>query len=276
MFYVGVDVPMQRYPVANWVLIGVTVIATLFAWGSESKALDEARQLAATLDNAKGLTPEQEAELETKINKVVERVLGGALQPRHFRLPQLITHAFIHGDFWHLLGNMIFLFAFGNAINAKLGHWQFLVCYFFFAAFAGFGWIILGDGMPMVGASGAIMGIAGMFFVLYPFNELAIHSPDTYFWSGDAWRMPSWVFVLIYMVLDLLGTLQKGAGIAYAAYLAGEIGGMTLAFGLVKTGWVASDRGEQNLLEAWGWVEEAPPPRKRRRKPKPPPPIVEI
>jgi membrane associated rhomboid family serine protease len=128
----------------------------------------------------------------------------------------------------------------------------------------------------MVGASGAIMGLAGMFFVLYPFNELAIHSPDTYIWSGDAWRMPSWVFVLLYMILDLFGTLQKGGGIAYAAHLAGEITGVALAIGLVQLGWVTSDRGEQNLPEAWGWVKEKPAPRRKRRKPKPPPPRVEI
>ncbi len=275
MFYVGVDVPMQRYPVANWVLIAVTVIASLFAWGNQSRAIDEL-DLAVTVDTAKELTPEKQAELVTKFQKALESGLSGALQPRSFRLMQLFTHAFVHGDFWHLLGNMIFLFAFGNAINAKIGHWQFLLCYLFFAAFAGLGWMILGNGMPMVGASGAIMGIAGMFFVLYPFNELAIHSPDTYIWSGDAWRMPSWIFVLIYMILDLWGTLQKGAGIAYAAHLAGEIGGAALAIGLVTAGWVTSDRGEQNLPETWGWVKEQPAPRRRRKKPKQLPPRVGI
>lgn len=277
MFYVGVDVPMQRYPIANWVLIGITVVASLFAWGHESRAIEDAKNLAALLENDIKLPQERITELETQFEKAMDSALSGALQPKKFRITQLITHAFMHGDFWHLLGNMIFLFAFGNAINAKLGHWQFLVCYLFFAVFAGLGWMLLGKGMPMIGASGAIMGVAGMFFVLYPFNELAIHSPDTYLWSGDAWRMPSWVFVLIYMCLDLWGTLRNGAGIAYAAHLAGEIGGMALAIGLIQMRWVESDRGEKNLPEAWGWVAEPEPIRRRRRKPrKPPPPPVEI
>ena len=276
MFYVGVDVPMQRYPIANWALIGVTVLATLIAWGAQSKAIQEVELVAVDMDDAQNVSPEKKAELAAKINTAVDRILMGALKPKNFRLPQLITHAFVHGDFWHLLGNMIFLFAFGNAIDAKLGHWQFLLCYFFFAAFAGLGWLLLGNGIPMVGASGAIMGIAGVFFVLYPFNELAVHTPYSYLWTGDAWRLPSWVFVFIYMVLDLLGMMQTGTGIAYAAHVAGEIGGVALGFALVKSGWVTSDRGEQNLLESWGWVEEKPQPVRRRRKRKPPPPPVEI
>lgn len=276
MFYVGVDVPMQRYPVTNWALMGMTVIASLFAWGHQSRVIEDADHLATTLDVNDKSPDDRIAELQTRIEKMKDSYLAGALQPRKFRFPQLVTHAFVHGDFWHLLGNMIFLFAFGNAINAKLGHWQFLVCYLFFAAFAGLGWMLLGNGMPMVGASGAIMGIAGMFFVLYPFNELAIHSPDTYIWTGDAWRMPSWVFVLMYMILDLIGMMQKGTGIAYAAHVAGELAGVALAIGLIQMQWVASDRGEKNLPEAWGWVEEPQPVPRRRRKRKPPPPPVEI
>src|SRR5262249_26212016 len=163
--------------------IGATIFFTVVAWAKGATHLDleeVARKLNITEDQD-DLTPEQHEKL---IKLVKEHYLVGALDPKNFRPQNLITHAFVHGGFLHLLGKLIFLFAFGNAINAKLGHVVYLACYFFFAILAGLGWMLLGNGVPVVGASGAIMGIAGMFFVLYPFNELAIHSPDTYMWTG--------------------------------------------------------------------------------------------
>ena len=75
----------------------------------------------------------------------------------------------------HLLGNLLFLFTFGNAVNAKLGHLPFLALYFGSGAFAGLAWLLLGSRVPVLGASGAIMGITGAFLVLYPLNEISYY-----------------------------------------------------------------------------------------------------
>jgi hypothetical protein len=94
-------------------------------------------------------------------------------------------------------------------------------------------------------------------------------------YSGDAWRFPSWVFILFYMVLDLLGTVadrnSSGGGVAYVCHLAGECTGIGIGCALAASRWVTSDRGEQNLLEAMGFVEAPKPRRRKKRRPRIPP-----
>jgi membrane associated rhomboid family serine protease len=280
MIYVGLDVPMQRWPFANWALIAFTVVTTFVGWADQAGDFAAARRLAVELgrESSPAKARDQVAELDAKINQLLRPRFAGALDPAAFRPTQLVTHAFVHGNILHLLGNMLFLFAFGNAINAKLGHLQFLGLYLLIAVVSGLGWLLLGNGRPMVGASGAIMGLAGMLLVLYPLNELAIHTPNSYLSGGDAWRMPAWVFVAAYMALDLFGTLHRGAGIAYATHLAGEVTGFALALTLVCVGWITSDRGERNLAEIWGWTgDEADEPRARPpRRPTKPRPRAEL
>ncbi len=93
-----VDVPMERIPFTNWILIALTVFV------SGLILLDRAMD-----DDHFFPLPE-------------ERAYVGALNPKDFNPLQLISHLFVHGNIFHLVGNMIFLFVFGNAVNAKLGH----------------------------------------------------------------------------------------------------------------------------------------------------------
>ena len=89
-------------------------------------------------------------------------------QPGNFKISQLVGSLFLHAGWMHLLGNMFFLWLFGNAVNAKLGHWQFLALYFLAGIFAGGIYLIFGPAIPVLGASGAIMGVMGAFFMLLP------------------------------------------------------------------------------------------------------------
>jgi membrane associated rhomboid family serine protease len=204
-----------------------------------------------------------------------------ALHPdwEHFHFYQLITYQFVHADFWHLLGNMLFLFCFGNAVNAKLGHALFLGLYLLLGAFAGLAYAVVSKDVPLIGASGAISGTTGVFLVLYPLNEIAVWTFRSWLYTGDAWRFPSWVFILFYMAWDFIGTLKLFGenGIAYACHLGGEVLGVMIAIGLVMARVVRSDRHEQSLPELWGWVPaEEPRRRKRRRRPPPPPERIDI
>ena len=95
------------------------------------------------------------------------------LDPRLAPIPPtltLFTSAFLHGDWWHLLGNMLFLWVFGDNIEDSMGHWKFLLFYFICAAAAA---LIQGIAEPqaqepMVGASGAVAGVLGAYIVLHP------------------------------------------------------------------------------------------------------------
>jgi membrane associated rhomboid family serine protease len=274
MLYMQVDVPMERLPISNWLLIGVTVLASVRLFLADSHAGSRGRpdidfdpQVIRQLDNSR-LTDEQRQDILKRAIRIGEPVpsLKFALNtgPGGFQPWQLVTYLFVHADFWHLFGNMLFLFCFGNAVNAKLGHLPFLALYLLCGVFAGVGWLAFGSEGPLVGASGAISGVTGAFLVLYPLNRIAVWDMFWMWITGDALHFPSWVFIVFYMAMDLVGTLTAwGGSVAYVCHLAGESLGIAVAAALVRAGQVTSDRGERNLLEIWGIVEDKG--RRRRR-----------
>lgn len=232
----SVDVPMIRYPFANWALMAAILVVSVGDWIVEGDA------------GERHVTPL-------------------ALQPRAFALVQLVTHLFAHGDIMHLVGNLLFLFVFGNAIDAKLGHLWFLLCFLLFGILAGLVWLILGNGMPAVGASGAIMGLMGMFLVLYPRNDVTIF---VYTWwnVGDwVWHIPSWIVITLYLIEDLLMTyLDANGAIAYVAHLGGAAAGIVLTAALLALGWIKSAFYEENLLQMLGYMEKTPRHGKKKRR----------
>ncbi|MHC4402869.1 MAG: rhomboid family intramembrane serine protease, partial [Planctomycetota bacterium] len=141
LFPFNVDVPMERVPIANWIVIGLTCLVSVALLMADPRHLPDFAILK-----------------------------GGA----EFSSLQLFGHLLTHGGTFHLFANMIFLFCFGNAVNAKLGHATFLVFYFGVGALSGGAWLVFGSGEPLVGASGAIMGVVGVFFVLYPRNDVSV------------------------------------------------------------------------------------------------------
>ena len=82
----------------------------------------------------------------------------------------LITYAFLHADFWHLAGNMIFLWVLADNVEDALGHVRFLVFYLLCAAGAGYAFVLSSPAMtgPVIGASGAIAGTIGAYLILHP------------------------------------------------------------------------------------------------------------
>ncbi|HTK77036.1 MAG TPA: rhomboid family intramembrane serine protease [Gemmataceae bacterium] len=281
MLYMQVDVPMQRLPVSNWLLIGVTVLASVRLFLADGHAGSRGRpdidfdpQVIRQLENSR-LTNDQRQEILKRAIRVGEPVpsFQYALNtdPGDFRPWQLVTYLFVHADVWHLFGNMLFLFCFGNAVNAKLGHLPFVGLYLLCGVFAGVGWLAFGSEGPLVGASGAISGITGVFLVLYPLNRIAIWDMFWMWITGDALHFPSWVFIVFYMAMDFVGTLTAwGGSVAYVCHLAGETLGIAIAFALVRAGLISSGRGERNLLEIWGIVEDKGRRRRRARFDLPP------
>lgn len=281
MLYMQVDVPMERLPVSNWLLIAVTVLASVRLFLADGHAGSRGRPdidfdplVIRQLENSR-LTNDQRQEILKRAIRIGEPVpsLKYALNtdPGDFRPWQLVTYLFVHADVWHLFGNMLFLFCFGNAVNAKLGHLPFLGLYLLCGVFAGVGWLAFGSEGPLVGASGAISGITGVFLVLYPLNRIAIWDMFWMWITGDALHFPSWVFIVFYMAMDFIGTLTAwGGSVAYVCHLAGETLGIAIAFALVRAGQIRSGRGERNLLELWGIVEDKGRRRRRARFALPP------
>jgi membrane associated rhomboid family serine protease len=142
---------------------------------------------------------------------------------------------FLHGGWLHLLGNMLFLYVFGNNIEDRLGRLKFLVFYLFcgYAATYGFALFQASSTQPLVGASGAIAGVLGAYLVLYP--RAKIWSLLTFFFFFPV-RLPAWLvlgswFVLQYAYFQGAG-VAAGSGVAYGAHVVGFVIGAALVWGL--------------------------------------------
>lgn len=248
-----VDVPMQRWPIANWVLIALTCLISFAMFGPLGEWADSASPIA-------NLPPKLVQELHIE-GLTIERsyppiVDSFLLQPQNFHVAQLLGNLFIHANFLHLAGNMLFLFVFGNAINAKLGHLRFIALYMAVGVVESIVWVLTQPHSPCLGASGAIMGIIGAFLILYPLNNVSVAYCFTLFYRGAFEISAMWV-IAVYLAFDVWGVFTGHGAVAYLAHITGTATGLAAMAGMLWLGWVTSDRMERNLLQVLGWLPEA-------------------
>ena len=149
--------------------------------------------------------------------------------------PALFTSMFSHGSWMHLIGNMWFLWIFGNNIEDAMGHMRFMAFFILTGLIADGAHIFLSpdSSIPTVGASGAISGIMGAYFILYPKARI-----ETFVFY-HVMPIPAWAFLGIWMGMQFLGLgapeTGDGGGIAYAAHLGGLFAGLGLVFLFRKT-----------------------------------------
>lgn len=173
----------------------------------------------------------------------------------------LFTSMFMHGGWMHLIGNLWFLWIFGNNIEDSMGHLRFVVFYLVTGLAAAMAHVLTAPGstVPMVGASGAISGIMGAYLVLYPRARV-----DTLFFFFVFIRvipLPAWLMLGYWMLLQIAGSAATaavgGGGVAYAAHIGGFLAGVALIFVFrnprlvdAKRQGVVLPRGE---IEHGGW-----------------------
>lgn len=144
----------------------------------------------------------------------------------------LFFSLFLHGGFLHLAGNMLFLWIFGDNVEQRLGRLGYLLTYLFTGAvatltFALFDW---GSMIPLVGASGAISGVIGLYFLLFPRNKVKVLVVLVFFF--DVWLLPVRWVLAFYVLVDNLLPFLIGAqsGVAYGAHLGGFAAGLMVAW----------------------------------------------
>jgi membrane associated rhomboid family serine protease len=161
--------------------------------------------------------------------------------PDYDKVPALsaLTAMFLHGGWLHLVGNLLFLFVFGNNVEDRLGRLKFLAFYLFcgFAATYGFALPAAGSTQPLVGASGAIAGVLGAYLVLFP--RAKVWSLLTFFFFLPV-RLPAWLvlgswFLLQYLYFQGAG-VAEAAGVAYLAHVIGFVVGAALVWRLRGSG----------------------------------------
>ena len=164
-------------------------------------------------------------------------VPGGceAVRARYRKIPALsVLYAmFLHGSWLHLLGNMLFLYVFGNNVEDRLGRLRFLVFYLLCGYIATYAFALANPNGTdtLVGASGAIAGVLGAYLVLYPRARVLSLVPFLFFFP---FRLPAWIVLGSWFLLQWLyatgTTMSSGSSVAYLAHVAGFIAGLALIF----------------------------------------------
>ena len=142
--------------------------------------------------------------------------------PAAFAWPDVVTSMFLHGGWIHLLGNMLSLWIFGDNVEDRLGHGRFVVFYLFTGALATLAhvWADPASPVPTIGASGAIAGVMGGYFVLYPRSRVITLLPIFVF--IQIVEVPAVVFLGLWFVLQLV----SGVGSSLAATTGEAVGGV--------------------------------------------------
>lgn len=160
-----------------------------------------------------------------------------AYTPHTFHLTQLFGSMFLHAGWWHLLGNMLFLYIFGDNVEIYIGRLRYLLMYLVTGALGTLCYTALRphSDIPIIGASGAIAGVLGCYFVWFPQNRVRILVFFLIF--VDVILVPARVvlgiFVLFENLLPLLlePATRSGGGVAYGAHLGGFFAGFIFALG---------------------------------------------
>ncbi len=162
-------------------------------------------------------------------NNNTHRTLG-ALAP----LMTTVTSMFIHGGFWHIAGNMLYLFIFGAAVEYRMGAARYLIFYLAagIAAALATVWIAPASSVPVIGASGAIAGVLGAYFILYPRGRILTILPIFIFVQFI--EIPAVIYLLFWFAVQLYAGLEEGSragamgGVAWWAHVGGFMFGVAL------------------------------------------------
>lgn len=225
MFPIGDDNSDRRIqPLVNYAFIGMNVLVFLLL---QQLGGNDAFTYAFSL-----VPREVTSGIDIQGVQVLRDSLGRSAEIQHYATPlpvyfNFLSSMFMHGDIMHIVGNMLFLFIFGDNIENRIGHIRYAVFYIICGLAAAAGQIMMGPDsiIPMLGASGAISGVLGGYVMLFP--QRSVRAIIFHF----ATTVPAFVAIGIWIAYQLvLGYLTPagGGGVAYAAHIGGFVAGLVL------------------------------------------------
>jgi membrane associated rhomboid family serine protease/DNA-directed RNA polymerase subunit RPC12/RpoP len=246
-----VDVPQDRWPVMNWLII----LATVGVYGLQVRDII-----------AYETPPDQHVRDNRPAEPGVRRPIvrpGAAAPPREmlppgitgrwmlrgWHLKGLLGHMWLHGGLLHLIGNMWFLWIFGNAVCAKVGNLVYLPLYVLLGVTAGVAHLLTNVD-PVLGASGAINGVVGMYLVLFYANDITCYFIFLPFIIRQ-FDVSSFWMILVWLFWDIVGAFGGGSRVAHFAHLGGFAMGFGIALVLCWKGWITMTWYEKSLVQAW-------------------------
>ncbi len=160
-------------------------------------------------------------------------LFGRAELPEHWVSPTLsiFTAMFMHGGLMHLLGNMLYLWIFGDNVEDRVGHARFVLFYLICGAVAALAQALpdMGSRVPMIGASGAVSGVLGAYIVLYPRANVLVLVPLIVVFQ--TFRVPAWIVLGMWFIGQLANSLLAApgqVGVAFGAHVGGFLAGVAL------------------------------------------------
>ena len=162
------------------------------------------------------------------------------------QISHVVTSMFLHGSWMHLLGNMWFLWLFGNNIEDSMGRLRFLIFYPICGLVAAIGQVLTNpsSAIPMVGASGAISGVMGAYVVLYPHVRVFVLVFLGFFVTSIA--LPAWMMLGYWLLIQFVSGLAAFGGdvggVAFWAHIGGFIAGMVLIKLFARSDYIAARR----------------------------------
>ncbi len=205
-------IPSKTIPIVNYMIIGINVLIFIYELA-----------LGAQLDRflyKYGLVPIY----FIAAFKVEEISLWSAIIP-------FFTSMFLHGGWMHVIGNMWFLYIFGDNVEDKLGHIRYLGFYICCGLIAAITQLIIswGSNIPMIGASGAIAGVLGAYMLLFPHSRVLTLVPIFVF--IQLIEIPAFIFLFLWFIIQFFyGALSFVAiahgGVAWWAHIGGFVGGV--------------------------------------------------
>ena len=209
------DSDRRSAPIINYLLIAINILVFVFLQGMGG---NEKFTYAFSTVPAEILTGKD----------LATGVLEPTPIPVYFTL---ITSMFMHGGWAHLLGNMLFLWVFGDNIENRIGHIRYLIFYLVCGIIASLSHVFVSGSsslVPSLGASGAISGVLGGYMLLFPKRRVRV------LLGRGISEVPAFVALGIWIVfqvisgMGMLGGDQSGGGVAYAAHIGGFIAGLIL------------------------------------------------
>ncbi|MCW5252856.1 rhomboid family intramembrane serine protease [Streptomyces sp. SHP 1-2] len=240
--------PTRTTPWVTYALVAANIVVFLFTPGmagslSGGESLAQLCHLQAFLDHYAAVPQEL---VQHRLPRLVPTGATGVgprgpgcvvAPPSYDKSPELsvLTAMFVHGGWLHLLGNMLFLWIFGNNIEDRMGHLPFLLFYGLCGYTATYGFALLDTGStsPLIGASGAIAGVLGAYLVLYPRARVWVLVPFLVFLPL---RLPAWLVLGFWFLLQAVyssgGAVSEAGTVAYSAHVFGFLTGMLIAWPL--------------------------------------------
>ncbi len=234
---IGDSPNLARTPWLTWILIGANVAIHLALWPLSFQAVD--RQDPALAEYMAVLAAERGA-VPAQVSRADLVRFEHGFKPSRMELADAFSSMFLHGGMAHLLGNMLFLWIFGDNVEHRLGRGRFLLAYLGTGVAAAMGDALLrwDSSIPSVGASGAISGVLGLYFAWFPHNRVRVFVFLFPFIMETIELSARFVLGLYLVVDNILPLLLSGGagGISYGAH----IGGFAAGWGAAK--WLESRR----------------------------------